>query len=423
MRLLHTSDWHLGQTLHQFDRSHEHEQFLAWLVDTLVAEAVDALVIAGDVFDSSNPPASAQARFYQFLSEARRRVPGLEVVIAAGNHDSPARLEAPTPLFERLGATVVGAIAASAGTIDLARLVVPLHRHDGAVAAWCIAMPFLRPSDVPRIDGAANQYLAGIEALYRSALEFAQARQQPGQAIIALGHCHLTGGQLSEESERPIVIGGAEVLSASIFDPDIAYVALGHLHLAQSVGGDPTRRYCGSPLPMSFSEIDYPHQVVVVDLAGPAVDAIRELRVPRAVDLWRVPRRPAPIDEVMAALQALPDHSEHDECAEITEFAESAWPYLQVRVQLTQPEPGLRAMIESAIAGKPLRLARIEISSVGQSPLDTAPALGLDDLKAQAPADFFQKLYRHRFGDAAPAELMSAFAELLNSSPETDRDS
>jgi len=409
MRLLHTSDWHLGQTLHQFDRSHEHDHFLAWLVDTLVAEAVDALLISGDVFDNSNPPASAQSRFYQFLSEARRRVPGLDIVIAAGNHDSPGRLEAPAPLLALFGATVVGTVSRGAEALDLERLVVPLHNRDGAIEAWCIAMPFLRPSDVPRIDGAPNPYLAGIEALYRAAFEVAQSRRQSGQAIVALGHCHLSGSQVSEDSERSIVIGGAEVLSASTFDPAIAYVALGHLHFAQSVGNDETRRYSGSPLPMSFSEIDYPHQVVLIDLDDDSVGAIRALRVPRAVDLLRIPEKPAPIEAVLAELEALT----------LTERDPSQWPYLQVRIQLTQPEPGLRALIEAAIDGKPLRLARIETSYPSVlNDAAAAPALSIDDLNALAPADFFERLYRHRFGDVAPAELMSAFSELLNTPTE-----
>ena len=410
MRLLHTSDWHLGQTLHQFDRSHEHDRFLAWLVDTLVAERVDALLIAGDIFDSSNPPASAQSRFYQFLSEARRAVPGIDIVIAAGNHDSPGRLEAPASLLALFGATVIGAVSSTAAALDLQRLVVPLHGGDGAIEAWCIAMPFLRPSDVPRVDGAANPYLAGIEALYRAAFAVAQSRCQPGQAIVALGHCHLVGGQVSEDSERSIAIGGGEVLSASTFDAAIAYVALGHLHFAQTVGRDETRRYSGSPLPLSFSEIDYPHQVVVVDLDGESVGAINALRVPRAVELLRVPPKPAPIEQVLAELAALT----------LPDRPPSQWPYLQLRVQLTQPEPGLRAQVDAAIEGLPLRLARIETSYLAPVADDKAPTLSIDDLNARSPADFFDRLYRHRFGDAAPAELMAAFAELLNAPAATE---
>ena len=108
MRLLHTSDWHLGQTLHQFERHWEHAQFLDWLLETLVAESIDGLLIVGDVFDNTNPSASAQTQLYRFLTAARQRVPHLNILMTAGNHDSPARLEVPTPFLSLLGAHVVG---------------------------------------------------------------------------------------------------------------------------------------------------------------------------------------------------------------------------------------------------------------------------------------------------------------------------
>ncbi|MBK7847308.1 MAG: exonuclease SbcCD subunit D C-terminal domain-containing protein [Zoogloea sp.] len=405
MRLLHTSDWHLGQTLHQFERSHEHVAFLAWLLDTLEAEAVDALLIAGDVFDNANPSSQSQTQLYRFLTEARRRVPWLNIVIIAGNHDSPGRLEAPLPFLALLDAHVVGQTVRTAGEVDLERLLVPLKGQGGEVEAWCMAMPFLRPADVPRVEGAEDAYLAGIELLHRQVLDVALARRRPGQALVAMGHCHMTGGEVSVESERRIVVGGAEALSASLFDPAIAYVALGHLHLAQCIGKDPTRRYCGSPLPLSFSEIHYPHQVVLVDLDGESVASVRDVRVPRAVELLRVPARPASVDEALAALEALA----------LPDGPEAGWPYLQVRVRLDQPEPGLRARVEAALAGKPVRLARIETTYARRADEAAAPALSVDELEALGPADFFQRLYAHRFGDAPPAELMGAFNDLLAS--------
>jgi exonuclease SbcD len=404
MRVLHTSDWHLGQTLHQFDRSYEHERFLAWLLDSLVAEDVDGLLIAGDVFDNANPSAAAQAQLYRFLTEARRRVPHLNIVMTAGNHDSPGRLEAPAPFLKLLCANVVGQVAQSEDGSHFNRLVVPLTNRHGQVSAWCIAMPFLRPSDVPRVDDAEDPYMAGVDAIYQGAFEIANKKREVGQAIIAIGHCHLAGGSVSEESERRIVIGGAEALSADIFNDAIAYVALGHLHRAQTIGGDPTRRYCGSPLPMSFSEIHYPHQVVVLDLDGEAVANIRELHVPRFVDLLRVPAKPASLEAAVAELAAL----------ELAERPEAEWPYLQVRIELTQPEPALRAQIETAVAGKPVRLARIETSYARHGAVEVAPTISVDELNSLAPIDFFQRLYTHRYGEAASAELVTAFSELIN---------
>ena len=406
MRLLHTSDWHLGQTLHQFERSHEHTRFLAWLLDTLVAEEVDALLIAGDVFDNANPSSQSQAQFYRFLTEARHRLPRLVIVVIAGNHDSPGRLEAPSPFLALFDAHVIGQIRRVSGEVEVDRLLLPLRGRSGDVEAWCIAMPFLRPADVPRVEGleeGSDAYLAGIEAVHRLALQRALARRRPGQTLVAMGHCHLSGGQVSQESERRIVIGGAEALSTAIFDPAIAYVALGHLHLAQCVGRDPTRRYSGSPLPLSFSEIHYPHQVVVVDLDGDAPPRIRALHVPRAVELLRVPVTPAAVEEALAALEAL----------QLLGGPEEDWPYLQVRIRLGQPEPGLRARVDAALAGKPVRLARIETTHARPADEAAPSGLSVDELEALGPADFFRRLYAHRYGDAPPAELMAAFDELL----------
>jgi len=408
MRFLHTSDWHLGQTLHQFDRGYEHQCFLDWLLDTLAAEQADALLIAGDVFDNANPSSAAQKQLYRFLREAKTRVPALDIVIIAGNHDSPGRLEAPGPLLQALDIAVVGHVARNAdGEIDLDRLVVPLTDRAGEVAAWCLAIPFLRPGDVPRITpeaeaAGADPYLEGIALLYRQALGRALERRGPGQAIVALGHCHMAGGASSADSERRILIGGSEALSASIFEPAVAYAALGHLHLAQKVGRQEHLRYCGSPLPLSFSEIGYTHQVLRVDLDAEAVGTVTSLPVPRAVDLLRVPPRPALLDEVLAALRVL----------ELPPQPECAWPYLEVRVRLEGPEPALRSRIEAALEGKPVRLARIDTSSA-RGDADGAPAVSLDELERLQPEDIFRRLYRDRFDCDAPDEQLAAFAELL----------
>jgi exonuclease SbcD len=155
---------------------------------------------------------------------------------------------------------------------------------------------------------------------------------------------------------------------------------------------------------MSFSEIDYPHQVVVLDLDGDAATSIREIRIPRSVDLLRIPKQPASLDEVLRQLEALNP----------TDRSEAEWPYLQVRVLLTQPEPGLRAQIETALAGKQVRLVRIETSYAQNSAIATAQALSVDELNSLAPADFFDRLYQNRFGTAPPAEILAAFTELLN---------
>ena len=420
MRLLHTSDWHLGQTLHNFDRGWEHQRFLDWLLETLVSEAADALLVSGDVFDNANPSAASQRMLYRFLADARARIAHLNIVLIAGNHDSPGRLEAPAPFLEAFDARVVGAVTRDAdGSLAPDRLVVPLRDRHGEIAAWCLAVPFLRASDVPRLGGAVeaegseeevassasreDPYLAGVGALYRQVREHALTLRRPGQALVALGHCHMAGGQVSETSERRILVGGAEMLSADLFGPEVAYAALGHLHLAQSVGPSGHIRYCGSPLPLSFAEIDYPHQVLRVDLAGEHLARVEAIPVPRAVPFLRLPPQPAPLADVETALAAL----------DLEDTVPEARPLLEVRVRLTGPEPGLRARIEAALEGKPVRLARIDARSAAPEAA-AAPSLSLDDLGQLDPLAIFNEAYRRKYGETPADALVAAFTEILN---------
>ncbi len=410
MRFIHTSDWHLGQTLHSAERALEHQHFLDWLIITLEQQHADALLIAGDVFDNANPSASSQKQFYRFLQQARVRLPELNIVIIAGNHDSPGRLEAPGPLLNGMDISVIGMVPRlTDGSIDVAAMVLPL-RQDGAITAWCLAVPFLRPGDVPRVENASDPYMAGIAQLYRDVAEHARSLRQPGQAIIAMGHCHMVGGEVSEDSERRIVIGGTEALSASMFGSEITYAALGHLHLAQRVGKQEHLRYCGSPLPLSFSEVDYQHQVLCVDIEGDKLTQVTPMHVPRAVQLLRIPKHAAPLPAVLDALDSL-------DLASIVDHSKGTPydPYLEVRVKLETPEPGLRARIESYIEGKPLRLLKIDTHYPGKAQDENSDEQATQDtLDRLQPEDIFRRLYQGKYQQDAPGDMLQAFGELLH---------
>lgn len=405
MRLIHTADWHLGQSLHGFDRRHEQQCFLNWLLETLVEKQVDALMIAGDIFDTANPSAQVQQQLYQFLTAARASLPHLNTILIAGNHDSPARLEAPRPFLQLLDAVVSGQVwRLPDGQHDLASLVVPLKDQTGTVAAWCLAVPFLRPTDVPKVVGEEDAFLAGVKQVYAQTLALAQAQASDQQAIIALGHCYLQGGAASQDSERRIMVGNSEALPANLFSSALTYVALGHLHLAQTVGQTDWIRYAGSPLPMSFAEAHYTHQVLCVELAGQQLKAVESLPIPRFVDLLRVPAKPAPLDKVLEALQALV----------LETLPEAEQPYLEVRVQLTAPEPGLRQRIEEALHDKPVRLAKIETSYLRTEADDKPLApLSLDELAELDPLQLLTELYQQKYTAELPPELSQAFLQLL----------
>ena len=400
MKIIHTSDWHLGQLFHGHDRSAEHQTFLDWLVALLDERQPDALLVAGDIFDHANPSGRSQKQFYRFLAETRQRCPKLDIVVIAGNHDSAGRLEAPESLLSAFGVNVVGQLQPDD---EPERAVIPLHDAEGDVAAWCLGVPYLRPGDVPRQDGERPNYIEGIAASYRQHLDAALQRRQPTQAVIAMGHLHARGGRTSEDSERRLVIGGEEAVDSEIFDKQLAYVALGHLHLAQIVGGEERIRYCGSPLPLSFTEIDYPHQILEVHLEGPDMVGIDAIPVPRPRGMMRVPREPKPLTEALSELESL----------DLDDIEAGQEPWLEVRVLLEGPEPGLRQRIEEALVDKPVRLVKISpVRKHRNSAEENDQEEAKLALELEHPDAMFRRCYRDQWEVEPPKELQALFQEL-----------
>ena len=395
MRIIHTADWHLGHTLHDFAREAEHAAFLDWLLGTLAAQDADALLIAGDVFDSATPPPSAQRAWYGLLARAWRLLPHLQVVVIAGNHDSAQRLEATRPLLEALGRLHV------IGSCERERVVVPLLERDGEVAAWLAAVPFLRPADLPMGVEAAQ----GIAQVHGEILGAARARRGPNQALLAMGHCYMVGGAISELSERRIQCGNQAALPVDLFPSDVTYAALGHLHLAQSVGGRPHVRYAGSPLPLSLSEGGYQHSVTLLDLDGVAVRRIEPLIVPRHVEILRLPSSGALAWPLLrTALAELAPRKSGDD--------EGRYPFLELAVQLERPEPTLRADVAELLQSRAVRLARLGVTHAGQGGglVDAGPVLsGLDDLQ---PDDVFATRWRQKYGQDPQPDHREAFGQL-----------
>ncbi|MDD3256087.1 MAG: exonuclease SbcCD subunit D C-terminal domain-containing protein [Parabacteroides sp.] len=408
LKIIHTADWHLGQSFFGYDRQPEHTAFLKWLAETVSDRQIDVLLIAGDVFDVANPSASAQRQFYHFLKEINLANPGLQVVVVAGNHDSAARLEAPNPLLEELGIAVVGVVKRNeAGEIDFNSLLLPLRHRDGSVQAYCMAVPFLRQGDYPPTDQKdQNTYVAGVERMYRGLYEFAMEKAGTELPLVAMGHLHVLGAELSDDdrSER-VIMGGLESVTSDSFPRELAYTALGHIHKAQKVGGREEVRYSGSPLPMSFSETNYRHQVVLVTLDGRTPASIEPLIIPQTVALIRVPKVPVPPALVLEALRALPDKPKTDSaCA----FA----PFLEVRVLLTEPAPGFRNEVEEVLANKFVRLVSIVPSYPKQAGNTEERVLSIHDLQQIDPLDMIKRTYESKYANALPESLERLFREV-----------
>lgn len=445
MRILHTADWHLGHTLRDHSRQAEHAHFLRWLVDTVVAREVDALLIAGDVFDAANPPPSALRQWYQFLGELKRARPAVQVVVIAGNHDSAARLAAPRELLAAFDVRIVGSLERDAtGRLRAEELLVPLRGADGRTAACCVAIPFLRGSDVlallppspeavaaaaasptsrddyvlPRpgdaigeasgdAAGEANDLLlAGMRRLHRELFAAAAAVRQPGQALVAMAHGYLVGGAISELSERKVLGGNQHALPLDLFPDACAYVALGHLHRPQPLGGRDHVRYSGSPIPLSMPERVHAHHVVFADLDGERLAKTWSLRVPRLVPLLRLPEHGELEPEAaLAAVAALPPR-------EATK-ADELRPLVEVVVRLPQPSPQLGERIARAIADRDARLVRVDVVLTGDAGRSTGSSRPIE-LASLQPEDVFVRRYRRDHEAPVPQPLLAAFRELLD---------
>ncbi|MFK7985978.1 MAG: exonuclease SbcCD subunit D C-terminal domain-containing protein [Sandaracinaceae bacterium] len=419
VKICHTSDWHLGHTLHGHDRAYEHGCFLGFLLDVLEREEVDALVVAGDIFHTANPPAAAQSQLYSFFAEARARMPKLDVLLIAGNHDSAARLGAADPILRHIGVRVVGPVPREGrggrAPVRVDELVVPLCDRGGEVAAWVAAVPFLRPSDLPVADAVeggdslVDPLIEGVRRVYDGVLGAARAKRKPDQALLATGHCHMVAATPSELSERRILGGPQHALPTDLFPDDVSYVALGHLHLPQAVGEHGHIRYSGSPIPLSMPEESYPHQLRIVRFEGGQLAEQREVRIPRAVDVLRIPGDgPGSLEDVLGQLAQL-------ELPAVDNKAR--WPFLEVRVQLDSPVPDLRHRIEQAVFGsgegaaQAVRLVKIGVTHThrGAALAESAPRRELGDLSVD---DVFKRAFERKFEGQPDKALMRAFHEV-----------
>lgn len=386
MKLLHTADWHLGQTFFEYDRRWEHSRFLEWLREQVKIHGVDVLLVSGDVFDSPNPSAESQKMYYRFLCDITGENPELQIIIIAGNHDSAARLEAPNPLLENLNITVRGVVRRTAeGDIDFDYLTVPL-----AKGGRCLAVPYLRQGDYPD----SESYAQGVGKMYEALFGQIKDKRQP---IIAMGHLQATGAEISENdrSERT-VIGGLECISPDSFASGIAYTALGHLHRGQRVSGRDNLRYSGSPLPMSFAEKNNKQGVVLVTITDDTLDEdgaryrshdtkIERIEFDTPVKLISIPKEPFPLSEVLDEIRVLPE-------GKITETS----PYLEIKVLITEPEPSLRHQIEEALEGKSVRLARIAATTPKYE--KDKKTITYEELKTINPIDMAVDIFKRKFG-------------------------
>ncbi|MGP0060829.1 MAG: metallophosphoesterase family protein [Beijerinckiaceae bacterium] len=403
LKIIHTADWHIGQTLRGFSRDSEHRAVFSQLVQVIAEEAVDALIIAGDVFDTQNPAGDSQRLLYDLLSRVRHVRPNLVTVMTAGNHDAAGRLEAPRALFERFGVHVVGNIARNEGRIDVARHLVPLVDAKGELAAKVLAVSYPTAACLPpfgRSETGVSPIVRAVTSLYAELFEAAFAACE-GLPVLATGHLHIAGGLQSEGAERRILIGGEHAVPADVFPPEAAYVALGHLHRAQQVGRA-NIRYSGSLFPLSATEQPYRHGVTLLTLEAGRVTS-RHVPLTRPVPFLRLPAEGAMrLDDLADHLAAL---------ALDPALPLEARPFIDVRLSREGLGAGFRAEVDRIGEAFPVRIvdARIDVPTEPVAAETVEPLLRLAE---HDPQDMFRRAFEKRNNAPPSAAHLEVFQRL-----------
>lgn len=440
MRILHTADLHLGHSLNGWDREDEHRAWFDRLADIVAEEEIDVVVIAGDIYDNTNPSGEIQTLFYKSLMAIKVRRPGLRVIISGGNHDPAKRLEAPAPFMKSHDMCVVGSVhrktdlavvdAACPLSFDLDRHLIPVTDAEGHVAVYVLAVPFLRASDLPGLSfgeqdvGSESPIVAAARRFFEELVAAAEARMtEQGHSnlpLLMIGHLHCAGGVESEGAERRIMIGGSHAIPPDVFPARISYVALGHLHRPQSLDGGRVR-YCGSCFPLSASEIGYDHGVTILDVFEDGISH-RHLSVPHPAPVVKLPRSGSGtgslmIDNLDEALDSL--LAEHPFNADTPMGLR---PFVYLEMKASDAASVIMTDATGMVKKRGLRLAGIRVRRKVSGDSDEAAFGGegliTKSLRETTPEAIFVSAFKRKHGFEPEDRHLAVFREAL--SGETD---
>lgn len=397
MRILHTSDWHLGQKFLHNERETEHRLALDWLGHCIETHKVDALIVSGDIFDVGNPPNYALQLYYRFLT-------GLlgtscrNVVITGGNHDAPSTLDAPRELLQALNIQVLG--AAPENPEDA---LIELKDEQGRLLAVVAAVPFLRDRDLRQGGNTTTGFdrvarvREGIVQHYQQLAACVEPYRQYNIPILATGHLYAFGAASSDKQDN-IYLGDVANIEAGQFPAIFDYVALGHIHRAQAIGDVAHIRYSGSLLPLSFSEVKDDKSVCLLDFEGQKLAALQQIPVPV---FRRLKTIHGDLESVKESLQRFSERPHG-----------SLTPWVEVLIETDEYVPQMDVQLRDFAAGMELELLKIRVNRIGKSPDSDAETghLALEDLEV---TDVFRKRCE-QFGipDAESQALMQTFLEL-----------
>ncbi|MDD5615747.1 MAG: exonuclease SbcCD subunit D C-terminal domain-containing protein [Candidatus Methanoperedens sp.] len=398
MRILHTSDWHIGHKIYERSRIDEHTNFLNWLLKTITEKKVEVLLVSGDIFDSSIPSAEATDIYYQFLHDLYTRT-GAHAVIIAGNHDSAVRLAAPKEFLKMAGIHVIG------GFRESPKECVVSFTKNGETASFA-AVPYLNEGDIlshVSLEGEVERnqrYREAVKKIYTECMS-----SMPDDSIkILMGHFFMQGIEGSG-TERFTTVGDTQPIRTGDLPEGADYIALGHLHRPQHITGNGCPIiYPGSPIPMSFKEAEYEKKVFIIDTDGTGTCSVGAIPVPVFRELVRVEMT---LEDVLNSAS----------------FGNWKDKYIEVRVRLEKPEVGLGDRIRQAFDSRGGRVLVVE--SV-LSDREDGESISASDIQSRSPADMFKDFFNEKYGENTTPddldELLKTFNELIEISNRQERE-
>lgn len=398
MRILHTSDWHLGRSLLGKRRYAEFSQLLDWMLQCIEDRQIEVLIIAGDIFDTTTPSVTAQDQYYNFLAAASAKACCRHIVVIGGNHDSANFLNAPGAILKNLNVHVVGQACD-----NIQDEVLLLDNHQGEVGLVVAAVPFLSDRDIRRyeaLESLADKDQRIIEAYHQHYAQVADyAKKQADKyavPMVATGHLFMTGGVTSEgDGVRDLYVGSLGQLRSDLFSQDFNYVALGHIHQPQKVGGLNHIRYSGSPLAMCFDECNRPKQVLVVDFNHQHEAQVTEVPVPTFQRLHKIA---GDLSTLQSAIEKLKAQNE------------SIW--LEITYQSDELQSNLRSLLMDQSKNSQVEILKLinyqrqNVHLQSEDRLETLEQLSVEDV-------FKRLLDRQQIPETQRADLLMTYQETL----------
>ena len=412
MKILHTSDWHIGRSLYGRKRYDEFSAFLNWLAEFIQTKSIDILLVAGDIFDTSTPGNRAQELYYRFLCNVSVSC-CRHIVIIAGNHDSPSFLNAPKELLRAINVHVVGSI-----TENPEDEVITLTRNSNIPEAIICSVPYLRDRDIriaeagESIEEKQTKLINGLQKHYADVCRVAEEKQKEYKEygdlpIIGMGHLFASGGKTVEgDAVRELYVGSLAHVGKDIFPACMDYLALGHLHVPQKVGKSEHIRYSGSPIPMGYGEAAHQKKVIIVEFDRVEFDS----KIPQITE-HPVPCF-QPLKKISGGMNEITE-----KINELKSSTNNAW--LEIEYTGTEIAGNLRELVDEAIAETGMEVRRIKNMRVIERITNrTCKEETLDDLDVNDV--FIRCMDTGKVTDAERPALIQSYREIITSIHEED---